>query len=69
MSAFKMPTRLGLWLKKLLIGGLLIIIIAFATLLAYVYKEISYSTSMPTSPPPETGRRKPLKCQRYRIRN
>jgi hypothetical protein len=45
-------------LKKFLIGGLLAI--AFATLLAYVYKEISYSTSMPTSPLPETGRLKPL---------
>ena len=31
-------------------------LIAFATLLAYVYEEISYSTSMPTSPQPETGR-------------
>jgi len=41
-------------LKKLLIAGLLAI--SLATLLAYVYKEISYSTSMPKSPQPDTGR-------------
>ena len=45
-------------LKKLLIGGL--VVMAFATLLADVYVEISYSTSMPKSPQPETGRLKAI---------
>lgn len=44
--------------KKLLIGGLAVIF--FATLLAYVYVEISYSTSMPRSPQAETARVKAI---------
>jgi hypothetical protein len=44
--------------RKVLIAGLMTIFIG--TLLAYVYKEISYSTSMPKSPQPDAGRVKAI---------
>ena len=44
--------------KKFLIGRLSVIF--FVTLLGEIYTQISYSTSMPKSPQPETGRLKAI---------
>jgi len=58
LSFVQRGRSVGLILKKLLIGGL--VVIFFATLLGDVYVEISYSTSMPKSPQPETRRVKAI---------